>query len=110
MERDVCDMMAVAGVPFNSRGYWYIREAVLMALEDRDVLMYVTKSLYPQIASKFNTTPCCVEKAIRSAIGKSWKVMSTMGNWPTMSGKRPTNSQYVSYLCEYVRMRNDSRI
>ncbi len=110
MERDVCDLMAVAGIPFNSRGYLYIREAVLLALKDRDILMYVTKSLYPKIASKFNTTPICVEKAIRHAIGKSWKVASTMGNWPSMSERRPTNSQYVSYLCEYVRMKNDSKI
>ena len=103
MESDVCDVIIAAGVPVNSRGYWYIREAVLMALEDREMLLYVTKDLYPKIATRYNTTPGSVERAIRSAVCRSWDTGNISCKLRFMCDGRPTNTQFVTYVYELVR-------
>ncbi len=101
MEKKICDLIIAAGIPVNSRGYWYIREAILLALEDRENLLCVTKALYPQIASRFKATPGSVEKAIRGAICKSWATEKIPANIRALCDGRPTNSQFVTYFYEY---------
>ncbi len=109
MEKKICDLIIAAGIPLNSRGYWYIREAILLALEKREALLCVTKELYPCIASRFSTSPGSVEKAIRDAVCRSW----AKGRFPesirAMCDARPTNSQFMTYFYEYVlfKMGND---
>ena len=100
MEKEVCDLIIAAGVPINSRGYWYIREAVLLAVEDRENLMYVTKDLYPKIARRYKTSPMGVEKAIRDAIAKSWATGKVPDGIRALRNRKPTNSQFVTYVYE----------
>lgn len=68
LETRVTNILHEIGVPAHIRGYHYMREAIMMSVNDMDVLNYITKELYPSIAKKCNTTPSRVERAIRHAI------------------------------------------
>ena len=72
MDVVISDIMRQIGVPAHIRGYHYMREAIIMSVNDMDVLNYITKELYPSIAKKCNTTPSRVERAIRHAIEVAW--------------------------------------
>lgn len=68
----VTDIIHEIGVPAHIKGYQYLREAILIAVEDMDVINAVTKVLYPEVARRFSTTPSRVERAIRHAIEVAW--------------------------------------
>ena len=72
LEALVTNIIHEVGVPAHIKGYQYLREAIIMVVKDIDVINQITKSLYPQIAFKFNTTPSRVERAIRHAIEVAW--------------------------------------
>ena len=64
------------GIPANIRGYTYLREAIILVIEEAQLLNSVTKELYPRVAEMFDTTAARVERAIRHAIEIAW----TRGN------------------------------
>ncbi len=68
LEKDVTEIIHEIGVPAHIKGYQYLREAIMMAVEDVEMLNSITKILYPTIAEKFKTTPSRVERAIRHGI------------------------------------------
>ena len=68
LESVVTDVIHEIGVPAHIKGYQYLREAILLTIDDMDIINSVTKVLYPEVARKFNTTPSRVERAIRHAI------------------------------------------
>lgn len=68
IESDVTDIIRDIGIPANIKGYQYIREGIIMAVNDVNMLNYITKLLYPSIAKKYKTTSSSVERAIRHAI------------------------------------------
>ena len=72
LEKDVTDMIHEIGVPAHIKGYQYLREAIMVSVEDREMLSAVTKILYPEIAKKYHTTSSRVERAIRHAIEVAW--------------------------------------
>ena len=72
LEALVTNIIHEVGVPAHIKGYQYLREAIMMVIKDIDVLNQITKSLYPQIAQRFETTPSRVERAIRHAIELAW--------------------------------------
>jgi len=72
LEALVTNIIHEVGVPAHIKGYQYLREAIIMVVNDIDVINQITKSLYPKIATKFNTTPSRVERAIRHAIEVAW--------------------------------------
>ena len=72
LEKDVTDMIHEIGVPAHIKGYQYLREAIMMSVEDVEMLGSITKILYPTIAKKYQTTPSRVERAIRHAIEVAW--------------------------------------
>ena len=72
LEALVTNLIHEIGVPAHIKGYQYLREAIMMVVEDIDVINQITKCLYPQIAQKFKTTPSRVERAIRHAIEVAW--------------------------------------
>ena len=72
LEKDVTDMIHEIGVPAHIKGYQYLREAIMMSVEDIEMLNSITKILYPSIAKKYQTTPSRVERAIRHAIEVAW--------------------------------------
>ena len=72
LEQDVTDMIHEIGVPAHIKGYQYLREAIIMSVEDPTMISSITKILYPTIAKRFQTTPSRVERAIRHAIEVAW--------------------------------------
>ena len=72
LEKDVTNMIHEIGVPAHIKGYQYLREAIMMSVEDVEMLGSITKILYPTIAGKYQTTPSRVERAIRHAIEVAW--------------------------------------
>jgi two-component system response regulator (stage 0 sporulation protein A) len=110
LEQDVTDMIHEIGVPAHIKGYQYLREAIMMAVNDREMISSITKVLYPTIAKKFQTTPSRVERAIRHAIEVAWSRgrMETLDSLfgytiDTCKGK-PTNSEFIALIADKIRL------
>lgn len=110
LETRVTKVLHEIGVPAHIRGYHYMREAIMMAVTDIDVLNYITKELYPSIAKKCNTTPSRVERAIRHAIEVAWgrghsDVINNMFGYTVNSDKgKPTNSEFIALIADNLRI------
>ena len=110
LEQDVTDMIHEIGVPAHIKGYQYLREAIMMAVEDIDMLNSITKILYPTIAKKFQTTPSRVERAIRHAIEVAWsrgrmETLDALFGYTVNTGKgKPTNSEFIALIADRIRL------
>ncbi|GFI65632.1 stage 0 sporulation protein A [Lachnospiraceae bacterium] len=99
LEQDVTDMIHEIGVPAHIKGYQYLREAIMMSVEDPGMISSITKILYPTIAKRFQTTPSRVERAIRHAIEVAWsrgrmETLDALFGYTIDTGKgKPTNSE-----------------
>ena len=106
----VCRLMHEVGVPASIRGYDYIRDPIILALSDRDILRSITKELYPSIAKSHATTASRVERAIRHAVEVAWSrgdvdVLNGIFGYTVKSSKgKPTNGEFISMLTERVRL------
>jgi two-component system response regulator (stage 0 sporulation protein A) len=104
LEALVTNMIHEVGVPAHIKGYQYLREAIMMVVKDIDVINQITKSLYPQIAQKFETTPSRVERAIRHAIEVAWgrgetDIMENIFGYTVSASKgKPTNSEFIAMI------------
>lgn len=110
IESRVTNMLHEIGVPAHIRGYNYMREAIIMAIGDMDILNYITKELYPSIAKKCNTTPSRVERAIRHAIEVAWNrgkidaIDSLFGYTINTHKGKPTNSEFIALIADQLRL------
>ena len=110
LEALVTNIIHEVGVPAHIKGYQYLREAIIMVVEDIDVINQITKSLYPQIAKKYNTTPSRVERAIRHAIEVAWgrgqqeAVESIFGYTISAAKGKPTNSEFIAMISDKLRL------
>ena len=110
LEALVTNIIHEVGVPAHIKGYQYLREAIIMVVNDIDVINQITKSLYPKIAYKFNTTPSRVERAIRHAIEVAWgrgqvdTVESIFGYTVSNSKGKPTNSEFIAMIADKLRL------
>ena len=110
LEADVTDIIHEIGVPAHIKGYQYLREAIMMAVEDIESVSAITKVLYPSIAKKFHTTSSRVERAIRHAIEVAWDRgdLETLQSYfgYTVSGVKgkPTNSEFISMIADRLRL------
>ena len=110
LEALVTNVIHEVGVPAHIKGYQYLREAIIMVVNDIDVINQITKSLYPQIASKYNTTPSRVERAIRHAIEVAWgrgqqdAVESIFGYTISAAKGKPTNSEFIAMIADKLRL------
>ena len=98
------------GVPAHIKGYQYLREAIMIAVDDMDVINAVTKVLYPEVARRFSTTPSRVERAIRHAIEVAWDRgdVDTLNSYfgytiHNLRGK-PTNSEFIAMISDKIRL------
>lgn len=111
LEKDVTDMIHEIGVPAHIKGYQYLREAIMMSVEDIEMLSSITKILYPTIAKKFQTTPSRVERAIRHAIEVAWsrgrmETLDGLFGYTINTGKgKPTNSEFIALIADKIRLR-----
>ncbi len=110
IEARVTQILHEIGVPAHIRGYHYMRESIILAIDDIDMLNYITKELYPCIAKKYNTTPSRVERAIRHAIEVAWSrgVVDSKNNLfgYTINANRgkPTNSEFIALIADRLRL------
>ena len=110
LEALVTNVIHEVGVPAHIKGYQYLREAIMMVVNDIDVINQITKSLYPQIANKYNTTPSRVERAIRHAIEVAWgrgeqQVVENIFGYTISAAKgKPTNSEFIAMIADKLRL------
>ena len=110
LESDVTNIIHEIGVPAHIKGYQYLREAIMMAVNDHTMISSITKILYPSIAKRFQTTPSRVERAIRHAIEVAWsrgkmETLDAMFGYTINNGKgKPTNSEFVALIADKIRL------
>lgn len=111
MEAQITKIIHQIGVPAHIKGYQYLRCAIMMAVNDNDVINSVTKILYPTVAKKFSTTTSRVERAIRHAIEVAWDrgdidtLNSYFGYTIQNSRGKPTNSEFIAMIADNLRLR-----
>ena len=98
------------GIPAHIKGYEYLREAILMVLNERELINSVTKQLYPAVAKKHKTSPSRVERAIRHAIEGAWSRADTdtldevFGYTINQAKGKPTNSEFIAMISDNLRL------
>ena len=115
LEEDVTEIIHEVGVPAHIKGYQYLREAIIMCVNNMDMLNSITKILYPGIAKKCQTTPSRVERAIRHAIEVAWSrgkmdTLDDLFGYTISNGKgKPTNSEFIALITDKIRLQMKSK-
>ena len=110
LETDVTEIIHEIGVPAHIKGYQYLRDAIMMSVDDTEMLNSITKQLYPSIAKRHKTTPSRVERAIRHAIEVAWSrgkmdTIDSLFGYTVSNGKgKPTNSEFVALIADKIRL------
>ena len=110
IESMVTGIIHEIGVPAHIKGYQYLREAIIIAVEDMDVINAITKVLYPQVAKTFQTTPSRVERAIRHAIEVAWDrgdldtLQRFFGYTVSNTKGKPTNSEFIALIADKLQL------
>ena len=111
LEELVTSIIHEVGVPAHIKGYQYVREAIMITVEDMDVINSVTKVLYPAVAKKYHTTPSRVERAIRHAIEVAWdrgdlETLQKFFGYTVSNVKgKPTNSEFIAMISDRIRLK-----
>lgn len=113
IETKITKIIQEIGIPAHIKGYLYIREAITMVIDNMDYLGAVTKELYPAVATKFNTTPSRVERAIRHAIEVAWnrgkiETLDKIFGYTVSNTKgKPTNSEFIALIADKLRLEEE---
>jgi two-component system response regulator (stage 0 sporulation protein A) len=110
IEAMVTNIIHEIGVPAHIKGYQYLREAIIIAVDDMEVINAITKVLYPQVAKAFGTTPSRVERAIRHAIEVAWDrgdldtLQRFFGYTVSNTKGKPTNSEFIALIADKLQL------
>ena len=110
LEALITNVIHEVGVPAHIKGYQYLREAIIMSVNNIDVINQITKQLYPEIAQKYHTTSSRVERAIRHAIEVAWgrgkqDVVERIFGYTVSADKgKPTNSEFIAMIADKLRL------
>lgn len=110
MDVEVTNIIREIGIPAHIKGYQYLRDAIMMIINEIELLGAVTKVLYPMIAEKYTTTPSRVERAIRHAIEVAWSrgnmdmINKVFGYTIKLERGKPTNSEFMAMIADKLRM------
>ena len=110
LRNTVTNVIHEIGVPAHIKGYQYLREAIIITVNDMEVINAVTKVLYPAVAKRFGTTPSRVERAIRHAIEVAWnrgrmETLDDLFGYTINNGKgKPTNSEFIALIADKIRL------
>ena len=111
LEAVVTEVIHEIGVPAHIKGYQYLREAIILTINDMDIINSVTKVLYPTVAKRFGTTPSRVERAIRHAIEVAWdrgdlETLQKFFGYTVSNVKgKPTNSEFIAMIADCLSLR-----
>ena len=106
----VTEVIHQIGVPAHIKGYHYLREAIILSIQDNEMINSVTKVLYPTVAKKFKTTSSRVERAIRHGIEVAWDrgdvdVLNSFFGYTVHTGRgKPTNSEFFAMIADRLRL------
>ena len=115
LETDVTNIIHEIGVPAHIKGYQYLRDAIILCVNDMEMLNSITKILYPTIAKRQQTTPSRVERAIRHAIEVAWSrgkmdTIDELFGYTVSTGKgKPTNSEFIALIADKIRLEDKNR-
>ena len=104
------ELLHEIGIPAHIKGYQYLRDAIMMSVDDKEMLNSITKILYPSIAKQHGTTPSRVERAIRHAIEVAWSrgkldTLDELFGYTVNGGKgKPTNSEFIALIADTIRL------
>lgn len=107
----VTEIIHQIGVPAHIKGYHYLRDSIILAIEQPDIINSVTKQLYPTVAKKNSTTPSRVERAIRHAIEVAWDrgdvdILNSYFGYTIHNGRgKPTNSEFIAMISDKLRLK-----
>ena len=110
LESSVTAIIHEIGVPAHIKGYQYLRYAIIMTVENMEVINAVTKILYPEVAKHFNTTASRVERAIRHAIEVAWDrgdletLQKYFGYTVSNAKGKPTNSEFIAMIADRLQL------
>ncbi len=110
LEAEVTNILHQIGVPAHIKGYFYLRDAIIMVTQKIDLLGAVTKELYPNVAEKYDTTSSRVERAIRHAIEVAWNrgnvdlANNFFGHTVSSHRGKPTNSEFIAMVADRLRV------
>ena len=110
LEELVTSIIHEVGVPAHIKGYQYVREAIMITVENMEVINSVTKILYPSVAKQFKTTSSRVERAIRHAIEVAWDrgdvdTLNSYFGYTIQQGRgKPTNSEFIAMIADNLRL------
>ncbi len=110
LEKEITNIMHDIGVPAHIRGHQYLREAIILSIHNQDLLGAVTKTLYPSVATTYNTTPSRVERAIRHAIEVAWSrgrldtLQNVFGYTINVAKGKPTNSEFIAMIADKMKL------
>ncbi len=106
LEEKISKIFINVGIPPHIKGYSFLREGVVMAVKDPEIINNITKKLYPQIGEKYNTTSSKVERAIRHAIEVAWNrgridsINSILGVRAYIGADKPTNGEFIALIAD----------
>ncbi len=112
IEEKISEIFISIGIPPHIKGYGYLREGIRLTVEDPHVINSVTKTLYPAVAKKFDTTASKVERAIRHAIEVAWNrgridaINAIFGARIYLGTEKPTNSEFIALVADKLILEN----
>lgn len=98
-------LLSELGLPMNLNGTAYLMESVKRLQANRLLLRNLSKGLYNELASRYNTTVPCVERSLRSAIIIGYERGTIKDIFP----QRPTNREFIEYLMNALAATPQSR-
>ena len=116
LEVRVTEVIHQVGVPAHIKGYQYLRDAIILSVNDMEMLNSITKILYPTVAKKNQTTSSRVERAIRHAIDIVWikgnqeLLKEIFGTFVMEGQERPTNSQFIAAVADWMRLEHQIKV
>ncbi len=116
LETQVTKIIHQIGVPAHIKGYQYLRTAIIMTVNDGEIINSVTKVLYPSVAKRYGTTSSRVERAIRHAIEVAWDrgdldVLNSIFGYTIQNTRgKPTNSEFIALIADNLRLKNKASV
>jgi len=105
-DEKITNIFITVGIPAHIKGYYFLREAIKLAMDDPEIINSITKKLYPSIAGRFETSASKVERAIRHAIEVAWNrgkienINSVFGLNVYSSNEKPTNGEFIALVAD----------
>ena len=110
LEITITNILHEIGVPAHIKGYHYLRESIILSVNNPEIINSITKQLYPTVAKKFTTTSSRVERAIRHAIEVAWDrgdidVLNSYFGYTIHNERgKPTNSEFIAMIADKLRL------